>query len=389
MRDSERIVTLDILRGLALFGMILVHFHQKMETEAAGNLEGLIGWIVWMGVETKAWATFAILFGAGFAILMRRAEARGRRVVPLFLRRMLALAAIGIGVFSLFGFQILLDYAIWGVALLFVRNWSTRALLALMIFSAVSVTAYGVARSAAAISRLGPERAAVEAKERQKAGAEKWKALRTAEAEGSYVDAVTARLTHMRWWYLRREALIPSSDLVLFIVGVLAIRHGIFDDPRRKRRVILMAMSVGLVSWAAAWWVLPKIPEDIAIGGVPVPFRSGLGIVNDQWLALTYVGAVTLMLAYAPVWKRRLSAFGTAGRMALTNYVMQAALISWLASGYGLGLQIRPYYVVLATLIVFTTLAALSRLWFSHLRYGPLEWVWRSLTYGEWRPITK
>src|SRR4029079_7042780 len=110
---SERIVTLDILRGLALFGMILVHFHQEMEMPATGT-EDLVGWAVWIGVESKAWATFAFLFGAGLAILMRNLEARGAHVIPVYLRRMLMLAIFGAAVELLFGFNILIEYALWG-----------------------------------------------------------------------------------------------------------------------------------------------------------------------------------------------------------------------------------------------------------------------------------
>jgi uncharacterized protein len=384
---SERIVTLDILRGLALFGMILVHFHQKMEINVEHGLEGLIGWIVWMGVETKAWATFAFLFGAGFAILMRRLELRGRRVVPVFLRRMLVLAAIGIAVELLLGFRILLEYAIWGVPLLLVRKWPTRALIVLALASAMALTVFGVGRSAASISRLGPERAAVVAKERQTKAAGIWQTLTAAEDSGSYREAVRARMTMAGWWHWRRStAFVPDSNFVLFILGLLAIRHGIFDDPQRKKKIVLTAMSLGAASWAAAWWLLPKIPERVSIGGASVPLQGGLGIVSDQWLAFTYIGAVTLLLAYRPMWKRRLSAFGTAGRMALTNYVIQAAVVSWLASGYGLSLQIRPYYVVLASAGLFAMLVILSSLWLSRFRYGPLEWMWRSLTYAEWQP---
>ena len=71
---GERLHALDILRGLALFGMILVHFHQKMRLEATG-LEDLISWGVWVLVEQKSWGTFAFLFGVGFAVLLRRLEA--------------------------------------------------------------------------------------------------------------------------------------------------------------------------------------------------------------------------------------------------------------------------------------------------------------------------
>lgn len=383
---SSRIVSLDILRGIALMGMILVHFHQKMELEATTKVEDLIGWVVWMGVETKAWATFAFLFGAGFAVLMRRLEARGQPVIAIFLRRMLVLAVIGLLVFVFTGFTILLDYAIWGVALLFVRNWSTRALLVLAVVAVAASTVIGVARSAVAVSQMGPERAATQAKAKRQANVERRARLSTAEDSGTYREAIRARVAHAGWQYLRWEALIPSSNLALFILGLLAIRHGIFDNPRTKQRVIVVAMLIGLGSWATAWWVLPRLPENMANGSIVIPLQNGLGIVSDQWLALTYIGAVILLLAYVPQWVRHLSPFGIAGRMALTNYVIQAALISWLASGYGLSLEVRPYFVILATLILFAALVVFSRIWLARYRYGPLEWVWRSLTYLERQP---
>ena len=72
---------------------------------------------------------------------------------------------------------------------------------------------------------------------------------------------------------------------------------------------------------------------------------TGLGLVQDQWLCFTYIGAVVLLLAYRPVWTARLALFGQAGRMALTNYMVQAAVLDVLASGYGLGLKLRPCVV--------------------------------------------
>ena len=174
--------------------------------------------------------------------------------------------------------------------------------------------------------------------------------------------------------------LVFISVPALFILGLLAIRHGIFDDPLGKRRVIVLAMLIGLASWIAAWWVLPKVPADITISGVRVPLRFGLGIINDQWLALTYIGAVTLLLARVPGAVRRLSFFGIAGRMALTNYIIQAALISWLAFGYGLSLDVRPYLVIVWTLALFSGLVLLSGIWLSKFPYGPFEWAWRTLS---------
>ncbi|HET8834115.1 MAG TPA: heparan-alpha-glucosaminide N-acetyltransferase domain-containing protein, partial [Gemmatimonadales bacterium] len=126
---DERIHALDILRGLALFGMILVHFHQKMRLEATG-FEDLIGWGVYLLVEQKAWGTFAFLFGVGFDVLLRRLEGRGAPVTRIYLRRLGTLALFGIVADVGFGFRILTAYAAWGLALLVLRRWSTRALLA-------------------------------------------------------------------------------------------------------------------------------------------------------------------------------------------------------------------------------------------------------------------
>jgi uncharacterized protein len=350
--QRERIVTLDVLRGLALFGMILVHFHQKMEVPTAGT-EDLIGWGIWIGVESKAWATFAFLFGAGFAIFMRNLEVRGARVIPIFLRRMLLLAIIGIAVEVLLGFQILVEYALWGTVLLFVRNWSTRSLLVLAVLCAVALNVY----STFSPYRRGPY----------------WESVEKAESQGTLSSAVSARADNMRWKYFQARTLIPGSSFVLFIVGLLSIRHGVFDDPKSRKRIIVTWMAIGFTSWAAYWLVLYRLSID------------GFGIISDQWLAFTYIGAVILLLAYWPVWTKRLSLFATTGRMALTNYVLQAALVSWLASGYGMALKIRPYYELPATIAVFAVMVIFSTLWLNRFRYGPLERVWRAFTYQSWQ----
>lgn len=350
--DSSRIISLDILRGIALFGMIIVHFHQTMEIPADG-VEDVVGWVVWMGLETKAWATFAFLFGAGFAILIGRAEARGLNVTALFLRRMLGLAIFGIAVQLLFGFRILLDYALWGIPLLLVRKWSTGSLLVIAFVAAIAPTVYSRFEAGAA-------------KERREIAAQ----VHEANAHGTFAEAVRARAVDARWTYLRPRTLVPDSNFVLFIFGLIAIRLGIFHDPRLRKSVIVGMMSFGFVFWAAYW-----------IGTLKFGMETGFGIVSDQWLAFTYVGAIILLLAYRPVWRERLSMFAIAGRMALTNYVLQAAILSLLSSGYGFGVGIRPYYEVPAAAALFSVLVLVSIVWQRRFRYGPLEWVWRWLTY--------
>src|SRR5262245_36705146 len=107
--DQERIASLDILRGLALLGMLIVHFHQLLRLEVKGP-EDLIPWAVWILLEQKAWGTFAFLFGAGFALQLGRFNAHGVSVVPTYLRRLGMLALFGIVAGVGFGFHILLEY---------------------------------------------------------------------------------------------------------------------------------------------------------------------------------------------------------------------------------------------------------------------------------------
>jgi uncharacterized protein len=193
-------------------------------------------------------------------------------------------------------------------------------------------------------------------------------AVDAAAAQGSYGALLSAR------WALFAASfppgwreLLPDSNLALFIVGLLAVRKGVFDDPRRHVRLIVTWMTFGLVAWALAW---------------TSPIGSGLGIIEDQWLCFTYVGGIVLLLAYHPAWTSRLAIVGFAGRMALTNYIVQAIVLDALSSGYGAQLKLRPYAYVAAAMFLFGCEALASRAWLARFSFGPLERAWRTATYA-------
>jgi uncharacterized protein len=381
VRPAGRIVTLDILRGFALLGMIIVHFHQRFrESWPEDDLlpgESLVGWTTWLGLEQKSWATFAFLFGVGFAIFMRRAEAHGRPLVRLYLRRLGVLALIGIAVEALTGFAILLHYAMWGVPLLFVRRWSTRALLTLAIISAMAWPTYtlglgvhewltrdqapGVAAAVTASAREAPP--------------------------VTYAEEVTSRLGKIQRTVFNWRVFFPGSSFVLFIIGFIALRQGVFDEPKRHRGLIVTAMAAGLACWLVFWFGLQKMPGSWTDWSERAwPLSYGLGIVSEQWLAFTYMGAIILLTTYRPIWTERLAILGVVGRMALTNYVVQAITIELLSSRFGFALKLRPYYYGAGALLLFAALAVASYAWLMVFRYGPLEWLWRSLTYMRIEP---
>ncbi len=142
-----------MLRGSALLGMFLVHFsdYSSDGTGIAGAYQSLVGLLL----EERFWAIFGILFGVGFAIQFRRAAARGESFVLKYLRRLLGLAVFGFVAHAIFGFNVLLGYAIWGLLLLLMRNWSTRALIAALVISAASGNIYQIARASSVVATKG------------------------------------------------------------------------------------------------------------------------------------------------------------------------------------------------------------------------------------------
>jgi len=343
---EERLQSLDILRGLALVFMILVHFHQLMRLESKG-WQGLIGWTIWVGVEEKAWGTFALLFGAGFAILLRRLEARGAAAGRVLFRRLVALFAIGFAIETATDFHILTTYAVCGLVLLAVRRWPTRRLFRTVVATAMFPPLLNAAMGVVLLLTHG-----------------------------------TFPLLRKYWW------LIPDSSLPLLILGFLAVRIGVVDQPLRHARLVGRWMLFGVASWAVSWLVLYHVPRP------PKPYmgaywamRTVVGLVSEQWLCLAYSGGVLLLLAARPALLARLRPLAGAGRMALTNYVLQALTIWYLAKPLGIKLH-EPAYVA-AWVVLATAIVALSNLWLAHFRYGPLEWLWRMATYARREPLRR
>jgi uncharacterized protein len=376
---DERLHALDVLRGFALFGMILVHFHQKTRLETTG-FEDLIAWGVWIFVEQKAWGTFALLFGAGFAILLRRLEARQAPVLAVYVRRLATLAIFGIVAQVGFGFQILFQYASWGIALLVIRRWPTRVLLATAVVAACArpVTAEIVALWHWSHGLpMTPPSGALE------------HAVQVAAQGGDYFVLLSARWALFAGTFARRwQDFLPDMNLALFTLGLLAVRHRVFDEPTRHVRLIVGWMIFGAVSWGLSWAVLFNLPP-ISIPGAGWPITYGFGLIQDQWLCLTYTGAVVLLLAFRVAWLSRLRAFARAGRMALTNYMFQAIALDVLSSGYGFNLKLRPYTYVVAAVALFAVEATFSTLWLSRFRFGPLEWIWRTITYARLQSLRR
>ncbi len=386
---EDRLVILDILRGLAVLGMIMAHGQKMIAAMAPSWPENPAGWATILFVAEKDRAIFALLFGVSFAVMMDRIEARHLPVIRVFLRRLAGLYLIGFLVEAFTRFHILREYAFWGVALLFLRTYPTRTLLIVAAICAASFSIRDFADSGHAILTHGWEAARSQEISSQQTWLLALQQKEQALASPDYAAVVTTRVQHMLDGLISAERLTPGIYLTLFILGLLAVRHRIFTEVMKHRRLIAGFMLGGAAAWASARWLLPLLPEDVITPRIGYRLRTGLGFLDEQLLAFTWIGAATLLVATNPARAAALAPLGWVGRMALTNYILHAAVIDFACATYGLNLRLNPPALLLFSAALFLTQSLGSKAWLKHFRYGPVEWVWRCLTYWRWQPLRK
>jgi len=367
----------DILRGLALLGIFVVNMlffsgpagYFSLTAYWPGPLneavEGFIR-IFWQGAF---YSIFSFLFGLGFALQLERASARGGSALPRYARRLAILLGIGLlhAILVWYG-DILVAYAVGGfVLMLFAVQRTPVVALAAAFFFALSTLVY--------LGRL----------DLSLAGPAPWLTPGTFErvfGEGSYLDAVRLQGRMALREFGTLTSFLPTV-LWLFLLGMMAGRWELFTRPRRWPwlAVLAVALPAALVfKGLYALWLLE---------GRYHPFARGFSFaLGGPALAFVYMALLSLLL-HNPLWQERLSLFGFAGRMALTNYLAQSVICTLLFNGYGLGLytDLGPAVTFPLTLLIFAAQAFFSRFWLSRYRFGPAEWVWRSLTYGRPQPL--
>ncbi|MCY1041224.1 DUF418 domain-containing protein [Corallococcus sp. bb12-1] len=406
--SSERVLLLDVLRGFALCGVFVSNSfawfsgfvllpREQSQALTSPPLEAVVTALYHFFVNQKFVTLFAFLFGLGFAIQLQRAESRGASVVPLYSRRLLVL--LGIGVTHLVGLwlgDVLSSYAVVGFALLLFRQRSDRTVLTwvgvLMLVVPVLVP---VLQHYVPILLQGAEAAAQAAKAREGLDTRMKAQLLEGLSSGSFwtTQEANARfLTHM----LPQTKRVVWMGVILgrFLLGLLAGRLLLLQDVERYRawyrKMILWGLVFGVLG-NGTWLVVQRLrvagmldPEkDLWMYALPAILELGfLG------LASVYMAAFALLFQRER-WKRVMQVLAPVGRMALTNYLLQSVVSLCLYDGWGLGLMGRmpPSRSVALALAVFALQIPLSHAWLARFRFGPAEWLWRSLTYGRAQPL--
>ncbi len=396
----DRIVALDVLRGIALLGVVIANvwlwfsglafrfpgYRQELQRF---SLDSAVFIAIGVLVSGKAMSTFSFLFGHGFAIQMLRAEARGRSVAAVYARRLTVLLLIGVAHMLLLWYgDILTVYAALGFVLLLFRHRADRTLLvwAAIFLVGVPIAVSGVPwiLQAAGVTLPHADLAAI---------ARRNAATLAAFQGGSYSEIVQQNLHQAGKMYLGRKA--PSLLFVvgLFLLGLYTGRHRVFERVQEYRRVFRRTAAWGIpigLAGGIAMAVMRLTTDPNALTTRPglIMLLTILSLVGMFPLAAGYVSAAAL-LVQSPAVSPYLSVFAPVGRMALTNYLSQTVVMLLIFYPYGGGLigHTGPAVGLVIALAVFAAQAVASRIWLTYFEFGPMEWLWRSLTYGARQPM--
>jgi uncharacterized protein len=400
----QRIQILDILRGFAIFGILLVNmafFNHAIYalalnlSDPVGTLDQLARWGITFFAEGKFYSIFAFLFGLGLAIQYRRAREQGHGFVPFFLRRMGILLGIGLIHAYLFWVgDILILYAVLGVtSLLLFRNcrpktlliWSGVLLVIPLLINAALFALIWLARSAPDSAGFVDTALAEQQRSYQTLSTQADQVY----ASGTFAEITRQRVQDMTFIYFTWP-FTAFNILAMIILGLYAGARRIFDDiPGHLpfiRRLWRWGLIVGVIGN-----LIYVIAGQAANRSVPSP-QLLVALVGQTFgapaLALFYMTSL-LLLTQTPIWERRLRPLASVGRMAISNYLLQTIICTTLFYGYGFGFygRIGAASGVLLTIAIYALQIPVSVWWLRHFRFGPVEWLWRSLTYGKRQPM--
>jgi uncharacterized protein len=393
--SRERILTLDVIRGFALLGIFIMNM-PGFNTSYFAGADGTHLWPAWWdrGAETladvlfsgKFNSMFSMLFAIGFTIQLGRLEERDpAHATAIYLRRIFWLFVFGaIHTCVFWTGDVLHIYAILGLVLLALRRVPDKVLWTLFGLCIVYPVISGIVRL------LTSTEADIDA---MVATAKQWEASNNAAyGSGSFIDAAREHAAETRFFYTNGPELLGTFSFYVqvfstMMVGLVLGRRHFFENIQAHlplvKRVQWWALALGILAGCVfGYWDLT-----VTDPARPTPFRILASLCY-------YIGRVCVMAFYVCTiiravcnqkWRERMMPIAITGRMPLTNYLLQTLIATFLFYGWGLGLwgKVGPALdIVFAVAIYFLIQVPLSRLWLARFKMGPMEYLWRVLTYG-------
>jgi uncharacterized protein len=395
---TERHTLLDVLRGFALLGVLLANMvshagyfflsEAGREELSTFHIDHYVEWVEHFLIDGKFYSLFSMLFGIGFALQLKRSSELGGNFLPRFRRRLLIMFILGLfhAIFLYLG-DILTVYALMGLVLILFRNTSDKFLLrSSIILMLLPVIQYSIFWG---INLTTPPQLIVPAEE----GAPRFfDTLIKIYQTGTFGEIIQTNMGGLIFG--RYPDLLFTGRffrvLAMFLIGFYISRNMLYANVQANRPFIKKVMIWGAVIGIPCNIVLAMMMTtdtyyELAPIGIVQPLVYAFGVPA---LCLFYAAAITLLFENES-WKKPLMIFAPVGQMALTNYLMQSLICVFIFMSYGLGLsaQVGPAKLTIIAFTIYTAQVIFSHVWVRYYRFGPMEWLWRSLTY--WKPFRK
>ena len=317
---------------------------------------------------------------------MERTLKKGLDLVPLYRRRLLALLVFGLlHLVLLWTGDILFTYALTGFIVLRFRNKSIEAIgkwiAGLFILSVILHALFGLITGFSELM-AGDKYFLIMA--------EMIESSIVVYAEGSFFQLAAFRAVNELPYILISLIVAIPAVLAFFLCGLYAGKKGIFNDLPGHAQLLKKIRNLGLSTGALLLFLY--ILFETGLWPVNALYRPALLSVSNYAASIFIFPAYTatiLLAQQAEFCKKFLAPVAAAGRMALTNYLTQTIICILIFNGYGIGLynKISVTQGVLIALTIYLVQVAWSNLWLSKFRYGPMEWLWRLLTYKKRQPF--
>ncbi|MFT4414886.1 DUF418 domain-containing protein [Fredinandcohnia humi] len=377
---AERITSIDVIRGVAILGIFLVNmpsfFSPILYIDPLewwnGGLNQWTNQFIDIFAQASFYTLFSFLFGFGMIIFKERAVSKGFSFYPLITRRLLVLLLLGcIHAFLIWHGDILISYAIVGAVFLLFHKSKPLTLLiwALVLIFIPNLLLGGLMLLAVMFE---PELGAYPYDEEL--------AFQSTEiySSGSFIEITLQRIQD--WYYvnsLENLFFLVLSLLPMFLLGAFIAKTKWFEksDLHLKKVKILWVISFVI---GVPLKLLPYYTEK----NIAMEFLQDS--IGGPGTAIFYATTIVLLMRL-PIWQKLFAPFSFVGRLSLSNYLLQSVVCTTIFYGYGFGLygKIEPITGFLMTIVIFIIQIVLSQLWLKKFRYGPVEWVWRTLTYGQ------
>jgi uncharacterized protein len=394
---SGRNTAIDTLRGFGVLGILIMNIQYFSMIQGAyfnptayGDLTGINMW-VWIlshiFADQKFMTVFSILFGAGVIMIVSRIEAGGGSALKIYYRRIIMLILIGLAhAYLLWSGDILVAYGCCGlVVYLFRKARPLRLLIFGMLSISVSTAIYLFFGWS---MKFWPPEAITGMMEFWKPTSEMIQ-IEIAARQDGWLGQLGYRIPNaifMQTFVFAIWAGWRSGGLML--IGMALYKFGVITGERSRKFYAYMAVLGFIVGLPlVSYGIVRNFRADWSIY-----FSFFYGIQFNYWgslfIGMAYIGVI-MLICKTVRFKNTVKPLAAVGQMALTNYLFQTLICTTIFNGHGFGLfgEMPRYGQILIVFGIWIIQLIISPIWLSHFRFGPLEWFWRSLTYGKFQPM--